>query len=1231
MCVNSVDLSFVNLLGYKRRPLVIFQVISNKNKNHLVCLRTKCSNSLFFLPKSFSYCIHVIIPHIDASMLYTCLNTRILCIRKHLTIDPYYGPHYYGMSVLIVSLCYAYGWLFNDDTVKTGFIVCEAPGQCGIRASTERRGAYGMNIINIVSKGEKYLTMALSQQNTHPITTTSSLSLPKLCKKTDTHKIENLVGYSYVPEDAQISETVPPLLSPYNIFKKQRTITRSIRNLISTNRPQMKEYVQSSRLDQCSLRATNQEQYVDLEIPQSLINHWKSEGYTALHFGAVRLILSLHGRKNQPVFCKIALLDSSYLHYENVVIGTVLTSLHAGSVVLTVFPNYNVSLNDSTLSTRLKVQVQITGSDQVPEAMSATLHHQIIYRLQNHSIDLPLTGCSSDSLLVVTNREEDIPSIVQIPRKITREELTQLVPLEWITNYEKIHQDRRQIQSQEATFRRSVDKTVKTIFKKTDEGPSSIPPIFQTMMIRPILKEDWCPIHAVTSKGEPIYTDKINGHFIWDVDPNKCDPGCECWMHDNDYDRDIILPKRKNNGACKPSPPPQRRYDPDNGPWVGIHDKKKPLPIYEEALKILRKEKLLPPNDPTLVTWSPSDHCKVLDPPKNVELIPCFMYSTTAPEYSQQFPALERKMDPITGRTSKPFIHPNEVQPDGKLKPLTQAEEVLNWQSENMISQNDILQNLDKKVDKIAERIDETDDYLKVLSQKMQKHYRSLKAQVSQLDRDLRQMLEERTFGKNFDQKEREIRNLQGQVKEIDDFLRASHERKPKPVENLFLDPPTFPTYFKRPERPSPFFPTYVTSPPDQNLRIFLKHLLQNSKKEEEIPDKGFQAMAITGNCEFPQKSYSLAESSAQKEDESSSDDEKDSCQETSSDETPRSFSSESQSEVNYIPRLFMANIKEEDSFFEESPEETLVPERTKPNGGPWFTFDDIPPSRWRKRLLEFGAWLDTQMMKTNADSYKVIEEFCCRMTGTMKEWYHNLGAFKQDELHRLESTANILGVLHQEFIGDMDMFDRKNRQEFFEMKCCSLKTKDLDKHYHRMAQRFYLLNGYNDPSLKNTYVSSLPHELQQEIHRMVATAKKDIATMSLGQIHQATLEALEKLCSFHHQFQEVIQQKSKFTKACKKPYLEIKCKDKKCSCETKNKHHHQKYSKSHKNFKGKKKKTMKFFKRKSFRGKGKNRRCFICGKKGHFSKECPNNTHKASKLINSLQSYYHHLFPITS
>lgn len=146
-------------------------------------------------------------------------------------------------------------------------MVCEAPGQYGIRASLRRRGVYGVNIVKRVSKGENHLNMETPEPNTQPITTTSSLSLPKLYKKTNSHKIENLIEYSHVPEDAQISETIPHLLSPYNIFKRQRSVTRSIKNLISTNRPHMKEYVKSSRLDQCSLRATYQEQYVDLEIP----------------------------------------------------------------------------------------------------------------------------------------------------------------------------------------------------------------------------------------------------------------------------------------------------------------------------------------------------------------------------------------------------------------------------------------------------------------------------------------------------------------------------------------------------------------------------------------------------------------------------------------------------------------------------------------------------------------------------------------------------------------------------------------------------------------------------------------------------------------------------------------------------------------------------------------------------------------------------------------------------
>nr|XP_012571353.1 uncharacterized protein LOC105852168 [Cicer arietinum] len=242
-------------------------------------------------------------------------------------------------------------------------------------------------------------------------------------------------------------------------------------------------------------------------------------------------------------------------------------------------------------------------------------------------------------------------------------------------------------------------------------------------------------------------------------------------------------------------------------------------------------------------------------------------------------------------------------------------------------------------------------------------------------------------------------------------------------------------------------------------------------------------------------------------------------------------------------------------------------------------------------------------------------------MTGTLKEWYHNLDSFKEDELHRLVNTTAVLEILHNEFIGDMEIFDKKSRQEFFEMRCCSLKVKDLERHYQRMTHRYYVINGFNDHSLKNTFISSLPQELQLEIHRMIVAAQKDIKALSLGQIHQITLEALEKLCRLHQHFSEIVQQKSKFTKACKKPCLEIKCKDKKCICSIGKKHHRQKYTKPSRIFKKvRKRKALKFFKRKPFRGKKENQMCFVCGENGHFSKRCPNKTNKAAKLINSLQ-----------
>ncbi|KAH1193514.1 polyprotein [Glycine max] len=163
------------------------------------------------------------------------------------------------------------------------------------------------------------------------------------------------------------------------------------------------------------------------------------------------------------------------------------------------------------------------------------------------------------------------------------------------------------------------------------------------------------------------------------------------------------------------------------------------------------------------------------------------------------------------------------------------------------------------------------------------------------------------------------------------------------------------------------------------------------------------------------------------------------------------------------------------------------------------------------------------------------------------------------------------------------------------------------------MNQRFYLLNGLNDPSLKNTYEASFPEEIQPELNKMVAAAQMDFSTMSMGQIHQFTLEVMYKLCRQHQYFSDIMNRKTKYTRACKKPYLEIKCREKTCHCSPKKKKALQTHTKE-------KRRPLKFFKRSQRRGKSRGQRCFISNQTGHFAKNCPKKSQKAIRLISHLQ-----------
>ncbi|TKY73166.1 hypothetical protein E2542_SST01916 [Spatholobus suberectus] len=155
------------------------------------------------------------------------------------------------------------------------------------------------------------------------------------------------------------------------------------------------------------------------------------------------------------------------------------------------------------------------------------------------------------------------------------------------------------MEEDESTFKRLLDGNVKTIFRRKDDRPSSLKdPVFSTMMISLREKEKEIPVYSFCQNGTPVYTDKLNGHFLWDVAPEMCDPNCDCWRGWEDSNIEDE-PEQKRKRPCKPLPKP-RKPELKGRPWVAFTHKPKPLPLYDKMINIMRKENFPPPlKDPT--------------------------------------------------------------------------------------------------------------------------------------------------------------------------------------------------------------------------------------------------------------------------------------------------------------------------------------------------------------------------------------------------------------------------------------------------------------------------------------------------------------------------------------------------------------------------------------------------------------------------------------------------------
>lgn len=112
-------------------------------------------------------------------------------------------------------------------------------------------------------------------------------------------------------------------------------------------------------------------------------------------------------------------------------------------------------------------------------------------------------------------------------------------------------------------------------------------------------------------------------------------------------------------------------------------------------------------------------------------------------------------------------------------------------------------------------------------------------------------------------------------------------------------------------------------------------------------------------------------------------------------------------------------------------------------------------------------AWIDTEMKLPEAQLRPTVVKFTSRLAGRLREWWINLGEYRQLQILQSPSIESFVLILHTEFLGAVSHQTATARDEFLKMKCCPYKKKDLEKHYNGMSKRYYLLGGMDDPNLK--------------------------------------------------------------------------------------------------------------------------------------------------------------------
>ena len=205
------------------------------------------------------------------------------------------------------------------------------------------------------------------------------------------------------------------------------------------------------------------------------------------------------------------------------------------------------------------------------------------------------------------------------------------------------------------------------------------------------------------------------------------------------------------------------------------------------------------------------------------------------------------------------------------------------------------------------------------------------------------------------------------------------------------------------------------------------------------------------------------------------------------------------------------------------------------------FTLDNALPSRGHDEIFSMYSWCIAELQAPNATIAQTIAKFVARITGTLREWWINLGEYRQRQAAQCKTLEDFFTIVHNEFLGSATHYTKVAREEFLLMKCCSFERKDLEKHFDKMSRRYYSFNGMDDVNAKHTFLNSPPEPLGDETLRMMNLQKITLQQSSLGEIYQHVLIALEKLCNQRKFLSEIDKVHSKLKDNCRRKDLQIK------------------------------------------------------------------------------------------